>query len=108
MQVLVTGNYLPSCFGATLEMMCSGIATVGMRQTGMKVPTTHPLRLPNELVRIVDYIYSRGMDEKGIFTTFGQPQELALIREYLDNGIEFAPPHFRMLSGFSVEALAEL
>ena len=50
------------------------------------------IQLPmQELWRLVDAIYQRGLQERNLFLTQGNPVEVERIRESLDTGSEFEP-----------------
>jgi len=84
--VTIMGNYLPSCFGSSIERL------IKCRQPIRFADTLEPekvLALPKEIWRMVDYIYKHGMQTPQIFQHCGRPEELSEIRECLDTGKEF-------------------
>jgi len=95
--VTITGEYMKSCFGSTIEYLV---------KTPMPVRYATPdssgkvLTLPKELWRIVDFIFHRGMDEDGLFMTSGNPRQIEKIRECLDTGQDFLP-------SFGIHSMAE-
>lgn len=55
------------------------------------------LSIPKEVWRLVDVLFTRGMNTHGIFMAPGDPADLILIREALDSGDPF-PPGIAMLT----------
>jgi phosphatidylinositol-bisphosphatase len=85
--ITVSGNYIQSCFGSTLEhLVCFPCPIASAPRLP---PSSDRLSIPKELWRIVDYIYKRGMDERGLFSQSGIQSEMEQIRELLDNGRSF-------------------
>ncbi|KAL6061671.1 phosphoinositide 5-phosphatase [Balamuthia mandrillaris] len=99
----VTGNFLPSSFGSSLEhLICfaepvryaegyqSPAFSEKKRSKGLLTNLTEGLlSIPKELWRMVDYLYQNGMDEEEIFLQAGIPSEMDQIREILDTGASF-------------------
>jgi len=126
--VSVTGDYLKSCMGASLQYLVT-IPTTPIRFASQSTITSSSssssslslswsqqqqrqgsqsgkgsnkrLSMPKELWRIVDFIFKRGMDEPGLFVTQGNPNQIGQIVECLDTGKEFS-------SHFSVHSMAEV
>jgi inositol polyphosphate 5-phosphatase INPP5B/F len=94
----VSGEYARSCFGCTLEeLVCT---TEPIRNVPIaSSPDGHrhfsstqngaTLSVPKELWRMVDAIYQRGLQERNLFLTQGNPAEVQTIRESVDTGTEF-------------------
>jgi len=82
----VSGIYLKSCFGSTLEHL---VCFPNPIRTSLIGQTNDKLSIPKELWRMVDYIFKRGMDQKNLFMTDGVEQEISQIRELLDIGKSF-------------------
>mmetsp|Transcript_23673 Transcript_23673/g.46622 ORF Transcript_23673/g.46622 Transcript_23673/m.46622 type:complete len:317 (-) Transcript_23673:50-1000(-) len=103
----VTANYNKSCFGASVEWLNQAVAPV--RFAGAVAPTTAAattLRLPKEIWRLIDFIYTQGgMETKGIFSENGKPPVVAAVVESLDTGKPF-PANTDVLS--VAEALVQL
>ncbi|KAH3759590.1 inositol 5-phosphatase 4 [Pelomyxa schiedti] len=99
--VTVSGNFMPSCFGSTLEHLVLFPNPVRASQplpgTAPFPPLTnssvsaqeHKLHIPKELWRVVDVLFRKSMDQKGIFTQSGTPDDLDRLRECLDTGAGF-------------------
>lgn len=87
--ISITGQYLKSCFGSTIDEL---IRTEGPVRFNPPVPMDMKpvMNIPKEIYRIVDYIYKNGSKTKGLFTEHGSDEECAAIREALDVGEEFA------------------
>ena len=119
----VSASYLRSCYGMSLEALVhthgpvrqtdlpayvpreevekdGGVAAehaalLRVQQAaapGMPPPPP-PLKLPKELWRLVDTLWSgSAMQEKDLFASHGVPEELHAIREALDCGVAFTTP----------------
>eukprot|EP00698_Gefionella_okellyi_P011920 TRINITY_DN317_c0_g1_i1.p1 TRINITY_DN317_c0_g1~~TRINITY_DN317_c0_g1_i1.p1 ORF type:complete len:675 (-),score=112.24 TRINITY_DN317_c0_g1_i1:505-2529(-) len=87
--ISIQGNYLPSCFGTSLDQLA--VRTTPCRQAYL-VPQApvDPLRVPIELWRLIDYVYRQGLETPHLFLMRGDSGEIELIREFLDNGLEFS------------------
>ncbi len=96
--VSVSGNYLKSCFGDSLE----NLVALGhpVRESPNSSSTINSIRdnalmqasvskVPVEIWRLIDYIHQRGMQVEGIFKESGPPAEKLLIRDRLDTGEPF-------------------
>jgi len=90
--VTITGDYLKSCFGASLQHLVKSPAPIRFadRAKFALKDQGKVLSMPKELWRIVDYIFKNGMDEPGLFTSPGDLNEIERIRECVDTGQEFA------------------
>mmetsp|Transcript_14190 Transcript_14190/g.21560 ORF Transcript_14190/g.21560 Transcript_14190/m.21560 type:complete len:699 (+) Transcript_14190:114-2210(+) len=96
----VTGKYLRSCFGCSLEYLVR--CPMPVRAIGPGALKVHPesvLTLPKEVWRIADYLFRKGMDEEDLFLTSGDEKQIAAIRECLDTG--------RGFGDFTVHSMAE-
>lgn len=85
--ITIAGDYLKSCFGATVEYLCN--MPYPVRSSQVPKDSSKVLSVSKEMWRMVDYIFRNGMDTPGLFVTTGVSQEIEKIRECLDNGIEF-------------------
>jgi len=90
--IAITGQYLKSCFGSTIDYLVNTPSPVRFATPASAVPgkESKVLSVPKELWRIVDYIFRHGMDHAGLFITGGKQEEIDKIRECLDTGQEFA------------------
>mmetsp|Transcript_54099 Transcript_54099/g.107406 ORF Transcript_54099/g.107406 Transcript_54099/m.107406 type:complete len:308 (-) Transcript_54099:290-1213(-) len=96
--VNATGDYARSCFGCQLEeLVCTtdpirnvpiAFSTDGHRHFASPL-TGSTLSVPKELWRLVDAIFQRGLQERNLFLTQGNPLEVERVRESLDTGVEF-------------------
>ena len=86
--VTVSGDYLKSCFGNSVDFLISCPGPVRFFNSLAPAPNK-VLGIPKELWRIVDYIYRASLDEPNLFFTVGDPAEIAIIRECLDTGTDF-------------------
>uniref|UniRef100_A0A669PUY7 phosphoinositide 5-phosphatase n=1 Tax=Phasianus colchicus TaxID=9054 RepID=A0A669PUY7_PHACC len=99
----ISGSYLPSCFGTSLEALCR------MRQPIREVPVTKlidleksvlqigflnsedasemPLQMPKEIWLLVDHLYKRACHQEDLFQTPGMQEELQQIIDCLDTSI---------------------
>eukprot|EP01027_Heterolobosea_sp_BB2_P012882 GEZU01018627.1.p1 GENE.GEZU01018627.1~~GEZU01018627.1.p1 ORF type:complete len:226 (+),score=83.95 GEZU01018627.1:2-679(+) len=89
---MLSGNFLKSCFGHSLEsLVCMHGPVRDMTPEKLQESKGKPkLKVPKELWRLVDYIYKHGMREDGIFQESGNPRDFDIIREKLDTGESFA------------------
>eukprot|EP00743_Colponemidia_sp_Colp-15_P007681 GILK01008315.1.p1 GENE.GILK01008315.1~~GILK01008315.1.p1 ORF type:complete len:980 (+),score=193.72 GILK01008315.1:42-2981(+) len=105
----VTANYLQSCFGATLEQLvwCTQpvrsmdikAVNADMKRLAGEDGATPPLPIPKELWRMIDYLYTFGLQEKGLFAETGIEDQMQSIRECIDSGAEF--------EAFSIHSMSE-
>eukprot|EP00128_Syssomonas_multiformis_P012082 Colp12_sorted_trinity150504_noHs@19516 len=91
--ISISGNYLPSCFGTSLKTLVK----VGPIR-GRKPDDTTKSHIPEELWRMVDFLFSRGLDEPGLFLNPGDRGDMDAIRECLDTGAEFTGLESKVLS----------
>uniref|UniRef100_A0ABM5EWU5 phosphoinositide 5-phosphatase n=1 Tax=Pogona vitticeps TaxID=103695 RepID=A0ABM5EWU5_9SAUR len=99
----ITGSYLPSCFGTSLEALCR------MRRPIREVPVTRlidlekslldmvpqdsedsgerPLHVPKEIWLLVDHLFKNACHQEDLFQTPGMQEELQEIIECLDTSI---------------------
>ncbi|KAJ7310256.1 hypothetical protein JRQ81_007154 [Phrynocephalus forsythii] len=99
----ITGSYLPSCFGTSLEALCR------MRRPIREVPVTRlidleksllemvpqdsedsgerPLHIPKEIWLLVDHLFKNACHQEDLFQTPGMQEELQEIIECLDTSI---------------------
>lgn len=98
--VNVSGNYLRTCFGMSLNLLSRYPHPVRNTLPISEANAEDRLALPKEIWRIVDYLYLCGMDTPGIFAQSGS-SDMAQIRECLDIGASF------MLYNFGVHSMAE-
>mmetsp|Transcript_18358 Transcript_18358/g.26328 ORF Transcript_18358/g.26328 Transcript_18358/m.26328 type:complete len:792 (+) Transcript_18358:113-2488(+) len=94
--ITVTAKYARSCFGMSVDelvMYSDPIRNIPLdpikRAETREMNSSAALCVPKELWRIVDAIYERGLHEKDLFTTPGEPDEVYEIRECLDTGAAF-------------------
>lgn len=109
--ISVSGNFLPSCFGSSIEdlvwkfgSICD-IATASLIDLDAvdDAATTRkdrPFDIPKELWRLVDHIVKYGMEQDSLFQQEGVHSDILLIRDALDTGSPV------MLPG-SVDSIAE-
>uniref|UniRef100_A0A8D2LA40 phosphoinositide 5-phosphatase n=1 Tax=Varanus komodoensis TaxID=61221 RepID=A0A8D2LA40_VARKO len=99
----ISGNYLPSCFGTSLEALCR------MKRPIREVPVTklidleksllemvptesddsgeRPLHIPKEIWILVDHLFKNACHQEDLFQTPGMQDELQDIIECLDTSI---------------------
>ncbi|XP_060612318.2 inositol polyphosphate 5-phosphatase OCRL isoform X2 [Anolis sagrei] len=100
----ISGTYLPSCFGTSLETLCR------MRRPIREVPVTklidleksvldmvpqdsedssseRPLQIPKEIWILVDHLFKNACHQEDLFQTPGMQDELQDIIECLDTSI---------------------
>jgi phosphatidylinositol-bisphosphatase len=90
--VEITGEYEKSCFGCQLDFLVRVPTPVRFYQKDNFIENaTKILSVPKELWRIIDFIYRRGLGERGLFLTSGDAIEIKAIQAALDMGEEFPP-----------------
>uniref|UniRef100_A0A8C8RJJ6 phosphoinositide 5-phosphatase n=1 Tax=Pelusios castaneus TaxID=367368 RepID=A0A8C8RJJ6_9SAUR len=94
----ISGSYLPSCFGTSLEDLCR------MRRPIREVPVTklvdlidssedsedaseRPLQVPKEIWLLVDHLFKHACRQEDLFQTPGMQEELQQIIDCLDTSI---------------------
>uniref|UniRef100_A0ABI7W3G2 phosphoinositide 5-phosphatase n=2 Tax=Felinae TaxID=338152 RepID=A0ABI7W3G2_FELCA len=98
----ISGNYLPSCFGTSLEALCR------MKRPIREVPVTklidleksllqmvpldegaseRPLQVPKEIWLLVDHLFKYACHQEDLFQTPGMQEELQQIIDCLDTSI---------------------
>eukprot|EP00164_Ancoracysta_twista_P007937 GFYU01011378.1.p1 GENE.GFYU01011378.1~~GFYU01011378.1.p1 ORF type:complete len:727 (-),score=210.50 GFYU01011378.1:188-2368(-) len=83
--ITIGGDYLRSCFAVDLETLMRYMEPVRDAQPS----STHAKSIPSELWRMIDYLFNHAMQEPGLFTKSGVPEEMGKIRECLDVGDDF-------------------
>ncbi|XP_061103820.1 inositol polyphosphate 5-phosphatase OCRL-like isoform X2 [Conger conger] len=108
--ITISGNYLPSCFGTSLETLCR------MRKPIREIPITKlidlgedgymekeksrmnclvdntgteakPLKIPKEVWLLVDHLFTKSCQQEDLFQSPGMQEELQNIIECLDTSI---------------------
>ncbi|KAL9837023.1 inositol polyphosphate 5-phosphatase OCRL isoform 3-T3 [Geothlypis trichas] len=99
----ISGTYLPSCFGTSLEALCR------MKRPIREVPVTKlidleksilqmgsqdseeasevPLQVPKEIWLLVDHLFKHALHQEDLFQTPGMQEELEQIIDCLDTSI---------------------
>ncbi|XP_051486204.1 inositol polyphosphate 5-phosphatase OCRL isoform X2 [Apus apus] len=107
----ISGTYLPSCFGTSLEALCrmrrpirevpvtklidlgedsflekeKSLLQMGSLDTGD--PSEMPLQVPKEIWLLVDHLFKHGCHQEDLFQTPGMQEELEQIIDCLDTSI---------------------
>ncbi|KAI1902571.1 hypothetical protein AGOR_G00017250 [Albula goreensis] len=108
--ITISGNYLPSCFGTSLETLCR------MKKPIREIPITklidlgedsymekeksrmnflmdsagtedRPLKIPKEVWLLVDHLFTKSCQQEDLFQTPGMQDELQHIIDCLDTSI---------------------
>ncbi|XP_062416552.1 inositol polyphosphate 5-phosphatase OCRL isoform X4 [Pungitius pungitius] len=101
--ITISGNYLPSCFGTSLETLCR------MKKPIREIPITRlidlekskmsflmvegsstedkPLKIPKEVWILVNHLFTKSCDQEDLFQTPGLQDELQSIIDCLDTSI---------------------
>lgn len=100
--ITISGNYLPSCFGTSLETLCR------MKKPIREIPITKlidlekskvsflmdgagtedkPLKIPKEVWILVNHLFTKSCDQEDLFQTPGLQEELQSIIDCLDTSI---------------------
>uniref|UniRef100_A0A8C5LQX7 phosphoinositide 5-phosphatase n=1 Tax=Leptobrachium leishanense TaxID=445787 RepID=A0A8C5LQX7_9ANUR len=96
----VNGNYLHSCFGSSIQMLCymrepiwdmpvSTIRQLALMPLQMKedfIGADKPHNIPKELWMLVDHLYRNASQEDDLFQQPGLRSEFEAIRDCLDTG----------------------
>ncbi|XP_056327789.1 inositol polyphosphate 5-phosphatase OCRL isoform X2 [Danio aesculapii] len=105
--ITVSGNYLPCCFGTSLETLCR------MKKPIREIPITKlidlekarmtflldgagtedkPLKIPKEVWLLVNHLYTKACQQEDLFQTPGLQDELQSIIDCLDTSIPDSIP----------------
>ncbi|KAM9849522.1 inositol polyphosphate 5-phosphatase OCRL [Aulostomus maculatus] len=106
--ITISGNYLPSCFGTSLESLCR------MKKPIREIPITKlidlekskvsflmadgvstedkPLKIPKEVWILVNHLFTKSCDQEDLFQTPGLQEELQSIIDCLDTSIPDSIP----------------
>lgn len=96
--IILSGTYVPSCFGASLEALVrlpDPIAEVPVEKlfdlenavlNNAKLETQN-LEIPKEIFVLIDHLYKFGLTQEELFLQPGLRCEIQKIRDKLDNGI---------------------
>ncbi|KAK2844859.1 hypothetical protein Q5P01_011518 [Channa striata] len=102
--IAVTGNYLPSCYGTPIHLLCQ------LREPIQDMPletlcelaempgdqiaenAEKPLDIPKELWMMVDHLFRNAIKQEDIFQQPGLRSELGEIRDCLDTGMPDSLP----------------
>uniref|UniRef100_A0A673XBS3 phosphoinositide 5-phosphatase n=1 Tax=Salmo trutta TaxID=8032 RepID=A0A673XBS3_SALTR len=89
----VTGNYLPSCFGSSIQILCQ------LRDPIQEMPletirelVSSPLDIPKEIWQMVDHLYRNAPKQGELFQQPGLRSEFVEIRDCLDTGMPDSLP----------------
>lgn len=106
--ITISGNYMPSCFGTSLETLCR------MKKPIREIPITKlidlekskvnfllvdgastedkPLKIPKEVWVLVNHLFTKSCDQEDLFQTPGLQEELQSIIDCLDTSIPESIP----------------
>ncbi|KAM7389223.1 hypothetical protein PAMP_023213 [Pampus punctatissimus] len=106
--ITISGKYLPSCFGTSLETLCR------MKKPIREIPITKlidlekskvnflmvdgagtedkPLKIPKEVWVLVNHLFTKSCDQEDLFQTPGLQEELQNIIDCLDTSIPDSIP----------------
>ncbi|CAN9515148.1 unnamed protein product [Ophioblennius macclurei] len=106
--ITISGNYLPSCFGTSLDTLCR------MKKPIREIPITKlidlekskmsflmvdgastedkPLKIPKEVWILVNHLFTKSCDQEDLFQTPGLQEELQSIIDCLDTSIPDSIP----------------
>uniref|UniRef100_A0AAY4C8R1 phosphoinositide 5-phosphatase n=1 Tax=Denticeps clupeoides TaxID=299321 RepID=A0AAY4C8R1_9TELE len=100
--ITISGNYLPCCFGTSLETLCR------MKKPIREIPITKlidlvrmallkiyhdeagnnkPLKIPKEVWLLVNHLFTKACKQEDLFQTPGKQEELQSIIDCLDTSI---------------------
>ncbi|XP_046904641.1 inositol polyphosphate 5-phosphatase OCRL isoform X3 [Hypomesus transpacificus] len=106
--ITISGNYLPSCFGTSLETLCrmkkpireipitklidlerSKVSFLMVDSAG---PEDKPLKIPKEVWLLVNHLFTKSCQQEDLFQTPGLQEELQSIIDCLDTSIPDSIP----------------
>uniref|UniRef100_A0A673X3N5 phosphoinositide 5-phosphatase n=1 Tax=Salmo trutta TaxID=8032 RepID=A0A673X3N5_SALTR len=95
----VTGNYLPSCFGSSIQILCQlrdpiqemPLETIRELVRGISTGSL-PLDIPKEIWQMVDHLYRNAPKQGELFQQPGLRSEFVEIRDCLDTGMPDSLP----------------
>uniref|UniRef100_A0A8C6TKG1 phosphoinositide 5-phosphatase n=1 Tax=Neogobius melanostomus TaxID=47308 RepID=A0A8C6TKG1_9GOBI len=100
--ISVTGNYLPSCYGTSINSLCQIRDPIQdmpqeILHNKLNMPETEssgekPLDIPKELWMMVDHLFRNAIKQEEIFQQPGLRIEFAEIRDCLDTGMPDSLP----------------
>ncbi|XP_066573847.1 type II inositol 1,4,5-trisphosphate 5-phosphatase isoform X2 [Amia ocellicauda] len=105
--ISVTGNYLPSCFGSSIQMLCQlrepiqdmPLETIQKLTRmpldcadGDNLGSEKPLDIPKEIWMMVDHLYRNASKQEDLFQQPGLRSEFEEIRDCLDTGMPDSLP----------------
>uniref|UniRef100_A0A5S6P6H0 phosphoinositide 5-phosphatase n=1 Tax=Xenopus tropicalis TaxID=8364 RepID=A0A5S6P6H0_XENTR len=96
----VTGNYLHSCFGSSIQMLCymngymrdtseetiTQLAQMPLQMKDNFLGAEKPAKIPKELWMMVDHLYRNASQQEDLFQQPGLMSEFEAIRDCLDSG----------------------
>uniref|UniRef100_A0A8C8GWK6 phosphoinositide 5-phosphatase n=1 Tax=Oncorhynchus tshawytscha TaxID=74940 RepID=A0A8C8GWK6_ONCTS len=97
----VLGNYLPSCFGSSIQTLCQlrdpiqemPLETIRELNTLLPGGNIHrPLDIPKEIWQMVDHLYRNAPKQGELFQQPGLRSEFVEIRDCLDTGMPDSLP----------------
>uniref|UniRef100_A0A3Q2CG51 phosphoinositide 5-phosphatase n=1 Tax=Cyprinodon variegatus TaxID=28743 RepID=A0A3Q2CG51_CYPVA len=103
--ITISGNYLSSCFGTSLETLCRIKKPVREVENLIDLekcmnfllvdggsPEDKPLKIPKEVWILVNHLFTKSCDQEDLFQTPGLQEELQSIIDCLDTSIpEYLP-----------------
>uniref|UniRef100_A0A8C1XFF1 phosphoinositide 5-phosphatase n=1 Tax=Cyprinus carpio TaxID=7962 RepID=A0A8C1XFF1_CYPCA len=95
--ITVAGNYLPSCFGTSLETLCRMKKPILDCSSELFLPLwlsmkDKPLRIPKEVWLLVNHLYTKACQQEDLFQTPGLQDDLQNIIDCLDTSIPESIP----------------
>uniref|UniRef100_A0A8C7GMX8 phosphoinositide 5-phosphatase n=1 Tax=Oncorhynchus kisutch TaxID=8019 RepID=A0A8C7GMX8_ONCKI len=94
----VSGNYLPSCFGSSIQTLCQlrdpiqEMPLETLRELTRTVIIDKPLDIPKEIWQMVDHLYRNAPKQGELFQQPGLRSEFVEIRDCLDTGMPDSLP----------------
>uniref|UniRef100_A0A8C1QKQ7 phosphoinositide 5-phosphatase n=1 Tax=Cyprinus carpio TaxID=7962 RepID=A0A8C1QKQ7_CYPCA len=98
--ITVAGNYLPCCFGTSLETLCrmkKPIREIPCDSVSLCLPIPtgqldKPLKIPKEVWLLVNHLYTKACQQEDLFQTPGLQDDLQNIIDCLDTSIPESIP----------------
>uniref|UniRef100_A0A3P9P6X7 phosphoinositide 5-phosphatase n=1 Tax=Poecilia reticulata TaxID=8081 RepID=A0A3P9P6X7_POERE len=102
--ITISGNYLSSCFGTSLETLCRirkpvrevanliDLSMVNLMFADGGSSDDVPLKIPKEVWILVNHLFTKSCDQEDLFQTPGLQEELQSIIDCLDTSIPESLP----------------
>ncbi|KTW31555.1 hypothetical protein T552_04057 [Pneumocystis carinii B80] len=87
--ILIQGIFSPTCFGMSLERLSNLNHSHILPTDNIDKSLINSQNIPNEIIRMTDYLLNNGKNIDNLFFSFGSPSIMADIRNALNTQNEF-------------------